>query len=61
MQPYMLTVMIDTETLDILRQMAKERGLICKGGRGAPKQLGSIAKLLKQIAQEEKSKQAEQE
>jgi hypothetical protein len=43
-------VSIDTRTIEALRLMATERGIVTETGPGAPLQRGNISGLLRQLA-----------
>jgi hypothetical protein len=48
----LLTIYVDDFTVETLRAVAVERGLVCKHGPGALTQRGNISKLLIEIARE---------
>jgi len=51
-----LTLQLDADTVEGLRQMATRRGLLVKRGPRANQGSGSISQLLRQLVQEEQQK-----
>ncbi len=57
MQGKFLTVLLDEQTIEVLRELAAQRGLIVKRGPGAERKQGSISKLLRQMVDEYRDRQ----